>query len=155
MIHNDILRRLRYALSLNDADMIAIFKLVEYDIEPVYLKAILTKEDEPGYLFCRDSVMALFLDGLIIKHRGRKEGYEPVVLAPKQRIGNNEIFKKIRVALTLKDSDIVEILRLADFAISKSELSAIFRQHSHRNYKDCGDQLLRNFLNGLAKQRRP
>ena len=62
---------------------------------------------------------------------------------------NNDIFKKLRVALQLKDDDIIHILRLADFKISKSELGAIFRKEDHPNYKVCGDQLLRNFLNGL------
>ena len=62
---------------------------------------------------------------------------------------NNDIFKKLRVALKLKDDDILGILNLVDFKISKSELGAIFRKDDHPNYKECGDQLLRNFLNGL------
>lgn len=62
---------------------------------------------------------------------------------------NNDIFKKLRVALQLKDDDIIGILKLVDFKITKSELGAIFRKEDHPNYKDCGDQLLRNFLNGL------
>ena len=62
---------------------------------------------------------------------------------------NNDIFKKLRVALQLRDDQIIDILKLVDFKISKSELSAIFRREDHPNYMDCGDQLLRNFLNGL------
>ena len=57
--------------------------------------------------------------------------------------------KKLRVALKLNDDDIVKILQLADFKITKSELGAIFRKEDHPNYKPCGDQILRNFLNGL------
>jgi uncharacterized protein YehS (DUF1456 family) len=64
-------------------------------------------------------------------------------------VTNNDIFKKLRVALQLKDDDIIGILKLVDFKISKSELGAIFRKDDHPNYKECGDQLLRNFLNGL------
>lgn len=63
---------------------------------------------------------------------------------------NNDILKKLRVALALKDDDIVEILKLVDFKISKSELSAFFRNEDHPNYKNCGDQILRNFLNGMV-----
>ncbi len=63
---------------------------------------------------------------------------------------NNDIFKKLRVALRLRDDEIVEILKLADFKLSKSELSAFFRKEDHPNYMDCGDQVLRNFLNGLV-----
>lgn len=62
---------------------------------------------------------------------------------------NNDVFKKLRVALMLRDDELVEILKLADFKISKSELSAFFRKDDHPNYRECGDQVLRNFLNGL------
>lgn len=63
---------------------------------------------------------------------------------------NNDVFKKLRVALMLRDDEIVEILKLADFKISKSELSAFFRKDDHPNFRECGDQVLRNFLNGLV-----
>jgi uncharacterized protein YehS (DUF1456 family) len=62
---------------------------------------------------------------------------------------NNDILKKLRVALHLRDDQIIEILKLVDFTISKSELGAFFRNEDHPNYKNCGDQVLRNFLNGL------
>jgi len=62
---------------------------------------------------------------------------------------NNDILKKLRVALKLRDEDIIEILKLVDFQVTKSELSALFRAEEHPNYMECGDQLLRNFLNGL------
>lgn len=62
---------------------------------------------------------------------------------------NNDILKKLRVALQLKDDDIVKILALVDFKTTTTELGAIFRKEDHPNYKECGDQLLRNFLNGL------
>jgi len=67
---------------------------------------------------------------------------------------NNDILKKLRVALNLRDDDIIHILKLAEFEISKSELGAIFRKEDHPNYKPCGDQLLRNFLNGLIIYKR-
>ncbi len=67
---------------------------------------------------------------------------------------NNDILKKLRIALELKDTDIIEILKLADFEITKAELSALFRNPDHRNYKECGDQILRNFLNGLIIRNR-
>lgn len=63
---------------------------------------------------------------------------------------NNDIFKKLRVALMLRDDQIIEILELVDFRISKSELGAFFRDEKHPNYMECGDQVLRNFLNGLV-----
>ncbi len=155
MIHNDVLRRLRYALRLNDEATIAIFKLVDYDMEINYLESIMKKETETGFTPCRDKILALFLDGLIIKQRGKQEGREPTPLKAGEFISNNEILRKIRIALILKDDDIISILQLAGFRISKGELSALFRNTEHRNYKECGDQLLRNFLQGLVKKHRP
>lgn len=65
-------------------------------------------------------------------------------------MSNNDILKKLRVALKLRDENIVDILKLVDFNISKSELGAFFRNEDHPNFKPCGDQVLRNFLNGLV-----
>lgn len=62
---------------------------------------------------------------------------------------NNDVLKKLRVALKLRDDEIVEILKLVDFKITKSELGAFFRKEDHPNYVECGDQILRNFLDGL------
>ncbi len=64
-------------------------------------------------------------------------------------MSNNYIMKKLRVAMKFTDDDIVAVLKLADFNVSKTELSAIFRAEDHPNFKPCGDQILRNFLNGL------
>lgn len=63
---------------------------------------------------------------------------------------NNDIMKKLRVAHKLRDEDIVKICSLVDFAVTKSELGAIFRNENHEKYVECGDQFLRNFLNGLV-----
>lgn len=65
-------------------------------------------------------------------------------------MSNNDILKKLRVALQLRDDEIVKILKLVNFEISKGELGALFRNEDHPNFKKCGDQILRNFLNGLV-----
>jgi len=71
-----------------------------------------------------------------------------------KRMNNNDILKKLRIALNLRDTDIIEILKLAGFEISRTELSALFRKEDHKNYKECGDQILRRFLNGLIIRNR-
>jgi len=63
---------------------------------------------------------------------------------------NNDILKKLRVALKLRDDDIVKICSLVNYKVSKSELGALFRNENHPKYMECGDQILRNFLNGLV-----
>ena len=64
-------------------------------------------------------------------------------------LSNNDIFKKLRVAHKLRDDDIVKICALKDFRISKSEINSFFRSENHPKYVECGDQILRNFLDGL------
>ncbi len=67
---------------------------------------------------------------------------------------NNDILKKLRVALKLRNEDIVEIMALVDFKVTVSELGALFRNEDHPKYRNCGDQFLRNFLNGLVIYKR-
>jgi uncharacterized protein YehS (DUF1456 family) len=69
-------------------------------------------------------------------------------------MSNNDIMKKLRVAMKFTDDDIIKVLELADFRITKTELTAIFRADDHPNFKPCGDQILRNFLNGLIIYKR-
>lgn len=152
MITNDVLRRVRYALHLNDNKMLAIFKSVDNEINEDFLHSIMAKEGEAGFTLCRDSLLSLFLDGLIYDKRGRREGDSPVKLAPKQKLSNNEILRKLRIALNFKDEDMLKALKLANFPVSKGELSALFRKPDHRNYKVCGDQLLRRFIEGITIQ---
>jgi uncharacterized protein YehS (DUF1456 family) len=69
---------------------------------------------------------------------------------PEPFLNNNAIMRKIRIALELKEDDMLGILKLDEVVISSSELSAFFRKKDHKNYKECGDQFLRSFLKGLA-----
>jgi uncharacterized protein YehS (DUF1456 family) len=69
-------------------------------------------------------------------------------------MSNNDILKKLRVALHLRNDEIIEICKLVDFRITTSELGALFRSEDHPNFKPCGDQILRNFLNGLIIYKR-
>lgn len=154
MTNNDILRRLRYALNLKDVTVIEIFKLADYDIEKYTVVDMLRKEEDESYLECSDDVLGLFLDGFIIYNRGKRDVLPTTNKILVADLTNNEILKKIRIALTLKDDEIIEILKLVDFKISKSELNALFRKKGHKNYKECGNQFLRNFLQGLAVHNR-
>ena len=153
MINNDILRRLRFALRLNDKQMVAIFAHMEQQVSIEQLQQYLAKEHDSHFAPCRDKMLGAFLDGLIIEKRGRKEGTPLPAL--QKRLTVNEILMKLRIALMLKAEDMIDILALADFRLSKAELSAFFRKPDHRNYKACGTQVLRNFLIGLTHKLRP
>jgi len=146
VINNDILRRIRYTFDFDDSTMIAIFGLAGYQVTREQISAWLKKDDDPAYQRCGDTHLAIFLNGLINYKRGKKEGPQP---EPEQRLTNNIIFRKLRIALNLKAEDILEIMDLAGLHISKHELSAFFRKPGHKHYRECKDQILRNFLKGM------
>ena len=150
MINNDVLRRLRFALDLNNAKIIKLFKLAGFTIEHAELDTFLKKEEDDGYVECSNSKLNHFLDGLIILKRGVQQN--PPKNVDKTHLTNNIVLKKIRIALELKDVDILELLMIGEMKITKSELSALFRNENHRNYKLCGDQMLRKFLAGLSNR---
>jgi uncharacterized protein YehS (DUF1456 family) len=158
MNNNDILRRLRYALNITDIKVIELFKLADYEIGKSELESAFKKEEDPGYVECDDHLLGLFLEGLVASRRGKRdkaeEGSSRPVPRDETRLSNNDILKRIRVALELKDEDIISIMGLAGTEISKSELNALFRKRGHPNYRPCGDQFLRNFLVGLTTKYR-
>lgn len=146
------MRRIRYTFDFNDAKMIELFGLGDQEVTRAQISDWMKREDDPSYLELDDTQLAIFLNGLIVEKRGKKEGEQP---APEKRLNNNIIFRKLKIALNLKDEDILAILQLADFKISKHELSALFRKPNQEQYRPCQDQILRNFLQGLQKKYHP
>ncbi|MES9904676.1 MAG: DUF1456 family protein [Sedimenticola sp.] len=152
MTNNDILRRIRYVFDFSDKKMIAIFSLADEQVVLEVIKSWFKKEEDAGYQACSDTQLALFLNGLINEKRGKREGPQP---EPEKRLTNNIILKKLKIALNMKADDVLKTLALADLRISKHELSAFFRKPNHKHYRECKDQILRNFLKGLQLKYRP
>jgi uncharacterized protein YehS (DUF1456 family) len=150
MINNDVLRRVRYALDLNDQTMIDIFALSGVEISRDDLLKLLKKDNEAGFVELKNKLLDQFLDGLIVYKRGKLESQPGQPKKPALPLNNNSILKKLRIALEFKEADMLNTLKLADFELSKGELSAFFRQKGHKHYRECGDQILRNFLQGLT-----
>ncbi|MEG1681780.1 MAG: DUF1456 family protein [Stenotrophomonas sp.] len=155
MINNDVLRSIRYMLDLSDSMVVDTIHLADsnFEVDAAQVHDFLRKDDEPLFEACPDAVLARFLDGLIYHYRGRDESQPQ--RPPEKRITNNIVLKKLRVAFELKDMDMHAIFEAAGFPMSKPELSALFRQPDHKNYRECGDQALRNFLKGLTQRVRP
>jgi uncharacterized protein YehS (DUF1456 family) len=148
MTNNDYLRSIRYIMNVSEAKMAEITKLSGLEVSADDIKAYLKDEEDSEYLKCSDEVMSHFLDGLIYLKRGKDESRPaPPLELP---INNNIVLKKLKVAFALKEEDMFEILNLAEFKLNRSELSALLRKKGHENYRECGDQFLRNFLRGLT-----
>ena len=146
MTNNDVLRRVRFIFDFSDAKMMALFSLADHPVTREQISDWLKKDDDPAYQECSDPQLAIFLNGLINDKRGKKEGPQP---EPEQRLNNNIIFRKLKIALNLQADEILEIMALADVQISKHELSAFFRRPGHKHYRVCNDQIFRNFLKGV------
>lgn len=146
MENNKILRQLRYTFDFSDGKMANLFALGQLECSKKQIENWLKKEEELGFEVLTDRQLAVFLNGFIVHNRGKKEGPQP---QPEDRLNNNLILRKLKIALNLKDTDMLEILDLADFKLGKHELSAFFRKSSQDQYRECKDQVLRNFLFGL------
>ena len=149
---NDILKNLRFTFDFNDFLMIEIFGFGGLEISREQVSNWLKKEDDPQFETLIDKQLASFLNGLIILKRGKKD--DAIPLAEKS-LDNNLILRKLKIALNMKEEDMLEIFALRNFRISKHELSAFFRNPSQHQYRQCKDQVLRNFLMGLQMKHRP
>lgn len=152
MTNNDILRRIRYAFDLKDTVMVEVFSLVDFSATEEQVSAWLKKEEDDAFIKLNDAELSAFLNGFINFKRGKRDGQQP---KPEEHLNNNTVFQKLRIALDLKADDILDIFKLIDFRLSKHELSAFFRKPGNKNYRECKDQFLRNFLLGLQCQLRP
>lgn len=152
MTNNDILRRIRYTFDLKDNAMSEIFLLADLNVKDTQLVSWLKKEDDESFVELSDTELAIFLNGFINFKRGKREGEQP---KPEDKLSNNIVFQKLRIALNMKAEDILYVLQLIDFRLSKHELSAFFRKPDNKHYRECKDQVLRNFLLGLQRQLRP
>jgi len=151
MTNNDILRRVRYIFNFNDDKMIALFGLADYEVTRAQISDWMKQEDDPAYNKLSDKQLAIYLNGLINDKRGKREGPQPV---PEKDLSNNAVFMKLKIALNLQAEDILAIMDLSDFRMSKHELSAFFRKPGHKHYRECKDQILRVFLKGLQMKYR-
>ena len=157
-MNNYVLRRVAYALTLNIKSMLEIMALADYALSASELKGYLLKDEQDGFVTLPDYILIIFLDGLIIQKRGKREGAEKlsqqerVKLSKKENLTNNQLLTKLKIAFNLKAEDLIEILLSADFRVSKGELSAFSRKTEHRNFRPCGNQLIRNLLTGLTLQ---
>ena len=151
MTNNDILRRTRYIFDFNDDKMISLFALADCKVTRAEISDWMKQEDDPAFKKLTDVQLATYLNGLINDKRGKREGPQPV---PEKDLSNNAIFMKLKIALNLQAEDILEIMDLSDFCMSKHELSAFFRKPGHKHFRECKDQILRIFLKGLQMQYR-
>lgn len=154
MNNNDILRRLRFAFDFSNKDSVALFSqdpssTVAMDLTGFLAR--LAKDDDSDFIDCTDAELCAFLDGLIVSKRGLREPAPEVIQKPADfRMSKNDILKKLRIAMSFREQEMLNTLALGGTELSKSELGALFRGPGHKHYRACGGQVLRNFIKGLT-----
>ncbi|MFU8812210.1 MAG: DUF1456 family protein [Balneolaceae bacterium] len=160
MRNDDIISSIRYMLDLPDGGVAEILTLGGYtpkrgDVEAIFKRPKPTvtridgstaEEDTP------DDLTAHFLDGLIIYRRGKSDDHPPQPI--ETPVTNNTVLKKLRVALELKEKEMLEMIQQGGVTLSASEFRAFFRDRMHRNYRPAGDQVLRYFLKAATEKLR-
>jgi uncharacterized protein YehS (DUF1456 family) len=147
MTPNDTLHRIQTALLLSREEMMAVYALEKHLITPERIAAITARLGTPGAQECTYEELGIFLDGLIRLKRGTISNPPPedaeIVL------DNNLILKKLRIALSLKDPEILIVFGLAERDLSISRIKDLFRNPTHPKYRACSDAILNDFLIGL------
>ncbi|NND91634.1 MAG: DUF1456 family protein [Granulosicoccus sp.] len=150
MDNNEFTRRIRYALRLDDEETARLMRQVDFPVTLAQVSGYRCKEGEPEFQHCPDDALLALLDGLILDKRGPAPVPSTTGNAP---ISNNLILKQLRIALSLRSDDIHELITEGGGKIGKSEAGAFFRSPQARNYRRCGDQVVRWFLTGLGNRR--
>ncbi len=145
MNNNEVVKRLRYILDVDDSVLKEYFALGGCKLDDTSLQALLKSESDDAFQSCSDEQLTRFLDGLIIYRRGpSKQGRNPVALT------NNVILKKVRIALELEARDLDNAFMLADYELSPHEISSLFRKPGTKHYIECSDEVFERFFNGLS-----
>jgi len=149
MNNNDILRRIRFAFDFSNKDAVKLFSLDPSSTKEMnqagFLKR-LAKDDEDDFVECSDAELAAFLDGLIVAKRGlRDPAPEPATKPDDFRMSKNDVMKKLRIAMTFQEQDMLRTLEQGGTSLSKSELGALFRKPNHKRYSLEAKQLPNRF----------
>ena len=165
MDNNETMRRVRWALSLDDAAAARAMTVGGVATSGERAAAWRLRDGERGAEPCPDEALSALLAGIVRERRGPDPRGEAV--APgggARRMDNNAVLKALRIALGLRGEDIVEIVREGTAAggpravpaptLSVAEVGSLLRRPGARNYRRCGDQVLRRFLNGLGARLR-
>lgn len=150
---NDYIRRIRYALKVDDAEALRLIKLGGATVTLEVISGWRMKEGDGGFLVCPESMLLAFLDGLVIDRRGPPPSSPYRKPKSAERFDNNTVLKQLRIALSLRTDDVYDAIQAGGGRMRKSEVGAFFRNSDARNYRRCGDQVMRWFLAGLTSAR--
>lgn len=148
-----ILRNIATAFVLDVAQLQAVFALSGQDVSENDLEVLLSAQEETPVGEGDAVHLVLFLEGLIALYRGKKDGESFHLPDESVAASNNDVLKKLRIALNFHEKDVREALALSSVQLSKSDFSALFRKAGHPHFRPCSDALLMSFINGAGQLR--
>jgi len=105
---------------------------------------------------CDNETFEAFLNGFIVYKRGKEEAKPgvkkkaPLPIKVRKSI-NNVILKKLKIAFSLTNEDIIELFEKEGVSMTKNELTTYFRKEGHKHYRRLEDYYLKNFLTAVSK----
>jgi len=146
MTNNYLLKSIQKEVKLNTVEILKIYKLIDKKVTTADVEDILRDEHDEKYIQLSNDGFLLFLDAFITYKRGSSDKKNLKI-----DLTNNTILKKLRVAFSLKDDDMIRVFASCGVNFSKSELTPYFRSEKHKNYRHCSDSLLKSFISGLGE----
>ncbi|MDP2228368.1 MAG: DUF1456 family protein [Moraxellaceae bacterium] len=67
---------------------------------------------------------------------------------------NNDVLRSVRYMLNINEEKMVEIIALTDFAVQAGAMAAFLKKDEEEGYRECPDEVLGHFLNGLVMHKR-
>ena len=132
---------------MSNSELIEAYSLVDYSMKNERLENILKRRQDQGYEEANYEELGIFLDGLVLLKRGASDRVSTIEEAV--ALSNNLIMKKLRVALELKEAELVIVFALAEITLTKRQIGALFRKEGTKNFKYASDELLMAFIEGL------
>jgi len=147
---NAIFQKIIQAFSLDIPYVQTLLNVSGIELGEQQIAKLLKREGEGGFKSMPDYVLAIFLNNFINERRGRTADGEESI-NKRQKLSNNDVLKKLRVAFNLHEKDVRDVLSLATIELTKSDLSALFRKSGNSHFKACDDELLIDFIEALGQ----
>ena len=140
MKNNELLQSICNTLKLGEEDLGALLALCDHDAG--------SESDASPLQDCSNEQLRCALEGLILAERGpRSDGKPPDI--NNEALSNNEVLKKLRIALNLQQEDMLLVFEEGGATLSQAELGALFRKQGNKHFRACSDELLLQFLGGF------
>ncbi len=149
MKNSYVLSRIKFAFQLDNEKILEVFALVNNDISFKDLQLLLDQAEDDNKKDCGANILSDFLDGLITDRRGPSDSKNNSKKKKVQKISNNTVLKKLRIALDMKEEAILAVFEMGEVELTALELGSFFRKHGNKHYRACDDRLLDLFFDGL------